>query len=342
MSMKRHSSSRSRLMSPHRISKTIWAPMHFQALKAACELRIFDPIKKGAATRDRIARAIKANPRATGMLLDELCALKLLSKSKNRYRLTDEAANFLVSDSLTSMLGFVEHSVMRQQAWGNLAKAVKKGGPVFSDGPGEREKFFKLLVRQIFPSSYATATNLAADVALPRSKDLRILDVAAGSAAWSLPFAQKHKKARVTALDFPIVLKVTREFAKRLGVHDRYEYLPGNVRGTNFGAKKYDLILLGHICHSEGAKHSKRLIAKSARALKPGGRLLIMDMVPNEERTGPRFPVAFALNMLLHTTEGDTFTFSQYRSWLRAAGLARIEQLKSAAYGCDVISAVRP
>ena len=51
----------------------------------------------------------------------------------------------------------------------------------------------------------------------------------------------------------------------------------------------------------------------------------MIDMVPNDERTGPPFPVIFALNMLVHTAEGDTYTLAEYRAWLQEAGFAKVE-----------------
>jgi ubiquinone/menaquinone biosynthesis C-methylase UbiE len=151
-----------------------------------------------------------------------------------------------------------------------------------------------------------------------------VLDVAAGSAAWSLPFAQALPNARVTAVDYPEVTPVAREYARKFGVGDRYDYLEGDLRQLDFGQKAYDLVILGHIIHGEGAKWGKNLIRKSHRALKPGGTLAIAEMVPNDTRTGPVFPLLFALNMILLTSEGDVFTMAQYRQWLKQTGFTRI------------------
>jgi 2-polyprenyl-3-methyl-5-hydroxy-6-metoxy-1,4-benzoquinol methylase len=139
-----------------------------------------------------------------------------------------------------------------------------------------------------------------------------------------------------------MVLKVTKDFVKRHGVSDRYDYLQGNLREIDFGQNQYDLIILGHICHSEGAEWSRKLIAKCGKALKPGGTLAIPDMVPDENRTAPEFDVLFALNMLLHTNQGDTFTLEEYKKWLKAARLDKVQLLRSDKIGCDVVIARKP
>ena len=60
---------------------------------------------------------------------------------------------------------------------------------------------------------------------------------------------------------------VTREFAEKFGVADRYEYLEGDLREIDFGRDRFDLVILGHIVHSEGETHGKNLLRKSYAAL---------------------------------------------------------------------------
>ncbi len=88
-------------------------------------------------------------------------------------------------------------------------------------------------------------------------------------------------------------------------------------------------MILGHIIHTEGEKWGKALIAKSFKALKPGGTLIIAEMIPNDSRTGPIFPLLFGLNMILHTTEGDVFTMAEYKQWLKQAGFTSMKLVES-------------
>jgi hypothetical protein len=101
---------------------------------------------------------------------------------------------------------------------------------------------------------------------------------------------------------------------------------------VDFGDGKHDLVILGHICHSEGPEHSAELIAKSAKALASGGKLLIADMIPDDDRRGPIHPLLFAINMLVNSTEGGTFTFSEYRAWCENAGLKNVRKLPVEAF----------
>ncbi|HSE97995.1 MAG TPA: methyltransferase, partial [Blastocatellia bacterium] len=102
-------------------------------------------------------------------------------------------------------------------------------------------------------------------------------------------------------------------------------------RDLDFGRNKYDLVILGHIIHSEGEKWGRKLIKKSYRALTDGGMLLIGEMVPNDTRTGPAFPLLFGLNMLIHTKDGGVYTMRQYREWLKEAGFKKARTINAPA-----------
>jgi 3-hydroxy-5-methyl-1-naphthoate 3-O-methyltransferase len=211
-------------------------------------------------------------------------------------------------------------------SWLQLADVVRSGKPMAAVDTAEGREFFPRLVKAIFPLTYNGARGFVERLPQSKLKKIeRVLDVAAGSGAWSLPFAQASPNVRVTALDYPEVTAVTRQFAQQFGVGDRYDYLEGDLRQLDFGQKEYDVVILGHIIHSEGEKWGKVLINKSYKALKPGGMLVIAEMIPNDARTGPMFPVLFGLNMILHTAEGDVFTMAQYKQWLKHAGFSSIK-----------------
>lgn len=125
-----------------------------------------------------------------------------------------------------------------------------------------------------------------------------------------------------------MVLETTKRVATRHGVANRLSTIPGDLLEANFGAG-YQVAILGHILHSEGEARSRRLLRKTFDALSPGGTIAIAEFVPNDDRKGPPNALIFAVNMLINTDEGDTFTFAEISQWLREAGFTNPRQLQA-------------
>ena len=314
---------------PERIIQDMWAARNAQALMAGTELDFFTHINNGKHTAREIARAAKASERGTRRLLDALVGLGYLSKKNDSYYLEPVSERFLVRGQPTYLGPMVNETRMVWESWSHLTDVVRTGRPFTAlDTEQLGRDFFPQLVAAIFPMSYGAAREAAAAIPEKTRKRIKnILDVAAGSAAWSIAFAQAIPDSRVTVVDYPEVNQVARDFTTRLGVADRYDYLEGNLREVDFGRKKYDLVILGHIIHTEGEKWGKKLIQRASRALKDDGLLLIGEMVPNDDRTGPALPLVFGLNMLLNTENGDVFTMREYREWLKAAGFKKVSTI---------------
>jgi len=313
-------------LSPAMIMDDLMGAWRSRALVAAVELDVFTHIAAGKRTVKEVAEAAGASQRGIANLLDALVTIHYLRKTGSRYALQPVSAAFLVRGKKTYIGASTEPFALTSNVWEHLTETVRTGRPheAINDAEIGRE-FFPRLVASIFPGSFAASTAVVAQIPAKERRTIRkILDVAAGSGAWSLAFAQAIPEARVTTMDFPEMTPITRKFAEQFGVADRYEYREGNLRQLDFGRDAYDLVILGHIIHSEGEKHGRELLQKVYAALRRGGKLLIAEFVPNDARTGPSMPVLFGLNMLLHTEEGNVFTLREYREWLKTAGFGRV------------------
>lgn len=299
-----------------------------QALISAVELNLFDHVHQGSDTLEQLAAATGASARGLGMLADALCSLDLLSKQDDRYALTPSAEFYLVSSSRAYLGGLVVQTKMVWERWNNLTHAVKTGTGVGTAIESDHDEgaFFAEWVDALFNLNFPAAQGVAERLAAPGQ---RVLDVGAGSAVWSLAFATRHDCIRVTAVDRrQVVDKVTRPFTERLGAAERYSFKTGNFRDLDLGEQEHDVALLGHILHSEGEEHSRRLLSRLHRALTPGGALVVAEMVPDEERSKATFPLLFGLNMLLHTEEGQVFTPGELEQMATGAGFSRTEWIE--------------
>jgi 3-hydroxy-5-methyl-1-naphthoate 3-O-methyltransferase len=328
-------------ISPQPILDHLWSARAAMALVSGIELEVFNHIEAGKNTVKEIALAARASERGMRYLLDVLTSMGYLSKKGEQYANQDIAAQFLVKGKMTYMGGLVGETQMTWPGWVRLTEVIQTGHPVDSeDTEAIGKDFFPKLVEALFPMSHAGAQ--AAVAAIPektRKRIKTILDVAAGSAAWSLAFAQAIPESRVTVVDFPEVTPVARHFAGVFGVEDQYEYVEGNLRNIDFGSKRYDLVILGYILHAEGEKWGKKLVKKVYRALSDNGLLLIAEMLPNDRRTGPMLPLLFGLNMLIHTEAGDVFTMREYRQWLKEAGFRKVQHLDIAGVSPLILAA---
>jgi len=296
-----------------------------RVLSAGLRLGVFSHIAGGRRTVSAVARAAGGTERGIRMLLDALVPLGLLSKRSSSYALTPLAARYLVRKSPEYVGAFFEND-SAWNAWSQLTEVIRTGKPVQHVGEQKQaEQFFPALVRTLHVLHRDRAVLAARALgAGGRRKGLRVLDVACGSGVWGIPYAEADPATRVTAQDFPAMLQVTRQYLKRHGVTRQFDLLPGDLNSVEMGVSRYDLAILGNIVHSEGERSSRDLFRRLHRALSPGGRVVIVDMVPNDNRTGPAFPVFFALNMLVATEHGDTFTLAEYTRWLKEAGFARV------------------
>ena len=310
-------------VTPERIMQMAWGYAPPLMMEAAVRHGYFDLLDGGAKTAGEVAAQSGTSLRGARAILNALAGLQLLSKdAQGRFTLAADTAQFLVSTKPGYFGGLVRNlsgSIMGQ--WSKLAEIAKRGGP--ETGVNQQEtgtEFFHELVEAIFPLSYPAAAGLARslDVAAAQTT-VNVLDLAAGSGVWGIALAHASPHVRFTAVDWPGVLDVTARVAARHGVADRLTCLAGDLLDVDFGSG-FQIATLGHILHSEGEPRSRKLLGKVFHALAPGGVIAIQEFLVNEERTGPPMGLIFAVNMLVATENGDTFSFEEISGWLREAG----------------------
>jgi ubiquinone/menaquinone biosynthesis C-methylase UbiE len=148
---------------------------------------------------------------------------------------------------------------------------------------------------------------------------VRVLDLAAGSGVWGIALAQCSDAVHVTAVDWAGVIPTTRKTVAKFGLAERFSFVEGDLLDADFGSG-YHAAILGHILHSEGEERSRALLAKAFKALNSGGTIAIAEFLVNPDRTGPLNALFFAVNMLVNTDTGGTYSFEEISGWLAEAG----------------------
>lgn len=125
----------------------------------------------------------------------------------------------------------------------------------------------------------------------------------------------------------PRGLKRTQRIVAQCGLAEQFKYTAGDLLSADFG-ENHQIAILGHILHSEGEARSRALLQKTYTSLAPGGTIVVADWLVNDDRTGPANALIFAVNMLVFTTDGDTFSFNEIAGWLEDAGFEAIRLLE--------------
>ncbi|MGB9476046.1 MAG: methyltransferase, partial [Candidatus Udaeobacter sp.] len=270
--------------------------------------------------------------RALRILMNALVGLDLLKKDrKEKYSLTPESAAFLLSNQVGTHAGFfgtIAPQIISR--WLRLPDIVREGRPAVAvNQETEGTEFFSQLVERIIPMSYPPAQKLGDHLELAGTRnELRVLDLAAGSGIWGIALAQKSPRVRVTAVDWPGMIPTTKRITQTFGVSDRFNYIESDILSADFGSG-YNVATLGHILHSEGEQRSRELLKKTFRALKSGGTIAIAEWLVNDDRTKPLPSLMFAVQMLVNTEKGDTFSFNEIKSWLEKAGFKKVRKLQA-------------
>lgn len=318
-------------LNPEKVLRYSFAYAPPLMIEAAVRLGLFDALVDAPRTAEDLAKQFGVNHRGVKILLNGLVGLELLTKPHaGHYALTPEADAFLVGGRPTYMGGFFRHtSTQLIPRWLGLTDIVRTGQPATAvNEESDGATFFEQFVEDIFPLSRQAALGFADAMKLhDATAPVSVLDVGAGSGVWGVSLAERSPQVRVTAVDWPRVLKVTQHVAQRHGVADRFTFSPGDFSTADFGSGHH-YAMIGHILHSEGPARSKALLKKVFDALAPGGTVVIAEWLVNESRTAPLPSLIFAVNMLVNTEDGDTFSFTEIAKWLKEAGFVEPKLLE--------------
>jgi ubiquinone/menaquinone biosynthesis C-methylase UbiE len=323
---------RKKQVTPQRLMELSFAYAPPLIISAAVNNGVFNSLENSARTANEVAKQTGASARALRILMNALVGLNLLKKDRHgKYSLTQESAGFLLSNKPGTHAGFFGTIAPQLiSRWLRLSDIVREGRPAVAvNQETEGTEFFSQLVENIIPMSYPPAQKLGDHLKLAKAKnEIRVLDLAAGSGIWGIALAQKSPRVRVTAVDWAGMIPTTKRITQDFGVGERFDYVEGDILEANFGSG-YDIATLGHILHSEGEDRSRQLLKKTFRALKSGGTIAIAEWLVNDDRTRPLPSLMFAVQMLVNTEKGDTFSFNEIKNWLEEAGFRKVRKLES-------------
>jgi SAM-dependent methyltransferase len=299
--------------------------MESRILLTGAELNLFTLLASGPLSAQEVAAQIGTNLRALIIVLDALAAMELIVKKEGRYSCTPEISFLLSEKSPESILPMVQHMAHVWQRWSKLTEKVK--GREDPGKPPESQEANQ--IPAFIGAMHAIAARLAPEIigAVNAGTAKNLLDVGGASGTYTLAFLRALPQMRATLFDRPEVIPIARKRLAEAGILDRVALVGGDFYHDEF-PPGHDLAFVSAIIHQNSPEQNLDLYQKGFRALVPGGRIVIRDHIMEPDRTRPRDGALFAVNMLVGTAGGNTYTYEEIHAGLEQAGFTRIRLLQ--------------
>lgn len=294
-------------------------------LFAAIERGVFAAVERSGAFDD-VLRATGASERGLRLLLDACVAEGLLTKDGATYANTPAGRMALVPGGPADLTGAIRYNRDVYPAWGRLAEFVATGRPVerpeihLGESPERTQAFAAAMFGRAMGIGRSVVPLLGLERLQEASPAPRILDLAGGPGAYAILMCQACPGATCVTVDLPAISAEARGYVARFGLSGRVECRAGDYHADEYEAGAYDVVTIFGALHQESPAAIVDILKRAARALKPGGRLAVLDMMTDATHAAPKFSALFAVNMALTTENGWVFSDGELKGWMREAG----------------------
>ncbi len=312
-------------MLPDELNERIRGFQESRVVLTALELDVFTAVGDGAGAVEVAAR-LNADPRSTEMLLNALASLRLLVKREGIFHNSPETARYFTAGSRDNARPALLHTAHLWHRWSTLTDCVRAGTAVARDEIASRgQEWTESFIAAMHRNASERAPLVVRAVGAENVR--RMLDVGGGSGAYSIAFAQANPALQADILDLSTVEPIAQRHIEAAGVVDRVKVRAGDLRRDSLG-EGYDLVFVSAICHMLSSRENFDLLRRGREALRPGGRIVIQDFILEADKTAPRFAALFALNMLVGTSGGSSYSEPEYTTWLGEAGFWEIRHVR--------------
>ena len=277
----------------------------------------------------RIAKGERIEGRGMTLLADACVAEGLLEKRDGAYFNTPAAEAALVTGAKADLTKAIRYNRDVYPAWGKLADFALTGKPV--ERPeihlGDDAARTKAFAASMFGRAMGIGRGI---VPMLGSLSGKVLDLAGGPGAYAILMCQANPAMSCVTVDLPAISAEAKGYVARFGLSDRIECRSGSYHTDEYEAGAYDVVTIFGALHQESPADIVGILKRANRALKPGGKVLVLDMMTDATHTAPKFSALFAVNMALTTTNGWVFSDEELKGWMREAGFTPGETLRAA------------
>ncbi|GBE14183.1 MAG TPA: hypothetical protein ENH32_03350 [Proteobacteria bacterium] len=293
-------------------------------LLTGVELNIFTLLSEEPLPAVEVVDRLKSDLRATTIFLDALTAMDLLIKKNGAYRTDPALLPLLTTESEESILPGLRHSAHLWKTWSHLTDVVLEGGPAKREEEDRGDR-----VSSFIGAMHIISSRAAPDIvkAISPENARALIDVGGASGSYTIEFLKTVPGLRATLFDLPDVIPMARERLTEQGLIDRVSLVPGDFNEDNLPGG-HDLAFLSAIIHQNSPGQNLALYKNVYNALAPGGRVIVRDYAMSVDRVQPASGALFAVNMLVNTESGNSYTFEEIQGGLEEARFERVKLLQ--------------
>ncbi|HVV87553.1 MAG TPA: methyltransferase [Kofleriaceae bacterium] len=297
------------------------------ALVLADELGLYAALAAAPRTTAELADAAGVEPRAIDAIAGTLAALRLFTLAEGRFHLSEVARTYLVPTSPYYWGGMLRRIRDNPLDCRRLLGALRQGRAAADarvtgiwEAPAPPPEALVAFTHAMHAHSFALAMRVVPAFELPSGG--RLLDVAGGSGSYSIAALHHDRALHATLLDLPPVCGVAAEYATAYGVDGRIRFAPANMF-TDPWPTDHDRVLMSDIFHDWDDERCRWLAERARGALRPGGRLILHEMLIGDGGDGPLQAVEYSMAMLF-STHGRQRSARELAGLLTAAGLTDV------------------
>ena len=309
----------------------------FQLLWSGIELGLYDFLsKQPESTFDNIAAALKLEPQPARILLTGLTALRVLKKEGQKYTNATIIEQMLVSDkpdSFAPVLGWQRYIVYEGLL--DFVESLKKNDNIgLQRFPGQGNTLYQRLVNDPFKEKVfqdaMSALSHQANSSLLNLAELEsihhLVDAGGGDGTNGIVLCNNYPNMNVSIFDSESVCHIAKRHIEKEGLSERIKTWPGNFLSDPFPGE-IDAILFCHIMTIWSPQTNVALLKRTYAALPEGGSVIIFNMMGNDNDDGP---ISTALGspyfQAIATGDGMLYSWSDYETWLKAAGFSTFKR----------------
>lgn len=325
----------------------IWLSGHYQpVVTAADEMGTFAAISASALSTDDLAAKIGADARALSIHLGLLAALGMVERRDGLWRSTALARTWMHPDG-EGYYGPLLHNMrdanpLHKQMIETLKTGEKGSGRQTFVEEWERGELPVDAAHRIaaFMHSHSVASSKAVS-RLPVMQGIQsLLDVGGGSGIFAIEIARANPKLAATILEIGTMCTAAQVYIDKFAMGGRVSTLAVDMFRQDW-PHGHDAHFFSNIFHDWSDKTCRLLATKSFAALPSGGRIMLHEIMMNDDGTGPLIAAAFSMLMLLGT-RGRQFSLPELKDFLEGAGFVDVQAERTGGGYYSLVTAKKP